>query len=696
MSDAVFLTELADPLPAVGASVELDGDEGRHAAVVRRIGPGEVVVLGDGVGRAVRGTVTASSKRGLTIQVEEHHHEAEPSLRVTAVQALAKGDRGELAVEVMTEAGVHRVVPWSAHRSMVRWSGERAEKGLRRWRSTAREATKQSRRLRVPEVTEAATTAEVAELIRTSERAYVLHESATRPLAEAVASSRVPGTPTGPSSVLVVVGPEGGITDEELAEFTAAGAEPVLLGSTVLRTSTAGVVAIAQLQALVAAPAAERSTLEVHEPAQDEQVGDDPASDDLASDDLGGEGGFGFTVGHRGPGLARTGVIRTPHGEIRTPAFIAVGTKATVKAVLPETMTELGAQAVLANAYHLYLQPGHERIDRAGGLGQFMNWPGPTFTDSGGFQVMSLGAGFKKVLAMDTTGLADDDVIAEGKQRRAHVDDDGVTFTSHLDGSKHRFTPEVSMQVQHGIGADVIFAFDELTTLMNTRTYKEEALERTRLWAKRCLDEHQRLTLERETKPYQALFGVIQGAQYEDLRTKACADLSAMRGTVTGEGFDGYGIGGAIEKERLGEIVGWCSAALPEDRPRHLLGISEPDDLFAAVAAGADTFDCVSPSRVARNAALYTRDGRFNVTTAANRDDLGPIDPECDCYTCAHYSRSYLHHLFKAKEIIANTLATIHNERFIVRLVDQIRDSLANGDFAALRDDVLGRYYAAR
>src|SRR5699024_1184219 len=273
-----------------------------------------------------------------------------------------------------------------------------------------------------------------------------------------------------------------------------------------------------------------------------------------------------------------TGVISARHGEIATPAFIAVGTKATVKAVLPETMAELGAQAVLANAYHLYLQPGADIVEAAGGLGRFMNWSGPTFTDSGGFQVMSLGAGFKKVLAMDTSGLGSDDVIAAGKERRAHVDDDGVTFTSHLDGSRHRFTPEVSMQVQHQLGADVIFAFDELTTLMNTRRYQEQALERTRRWAQRCLDEHHRLTARREGRPYQALFGVVQGAQYEDLRRTACRDLTGQRDAATGRGFDGYGIGGAIEKENLGTIVGWCLDELPDDRPRHLLGISEPDD----------------------------------------------------------------------------------------------------------------------
>jgi queuine tRNA-ribosyltransferase len=399
---------------------------------------------------------------------------------------------------------------------------------------------------------------------------------------------------------------------------------------------------------------------------------------------------FGFEVKQRLDGRqGRTGVIRTPHGEIRTPAFIPVGTKATVKAVRPEDVAATGAQAVLANAYHLYLQPGPEVLDAAGGLGAFMNWPGPTFTDSGGFQVMSLGAGFKKVIAMDATGVQNDDVIAPGKERLAHVDDDGVTFKSHLDGSRHRFTPEISMQVQHQLGADIIFAFDELTTLLNTRGYQEESLERTRLWALRCIAEHRRLTAERAHRPYQALFGVLQGAQYEDLRRKAARDLGVMD-------FDGYGIGGAMEKENLGTIVRWVSEELPEDKPRHLLGISEPDDLFTSIENGADTFDCVSPSRVARNAAVYTADGRFNISGARYKKDFGPIDPECGCYTCAHYSRAYLHHLFKAKEMLFSTLCTIHNEHFIVHLVDRIRDSIEDGRFEELRADVLGRYYAGK
>lgn len=378
-------------------------------------------------------------------------------------------------------------------------------------------------------------------------------------------------------------------------------------------------------------------------------------------------------------------MITTPHGEIRTPAFIPVGTRAAVRAVLPEAIADLGAQAVLANAYHLYLQPGSDIVEEAGGLGAFMNWPGPTFTDSGGFQVMSLGAGFKKTLSMDSQRTTSDEVIAEGKDRLARVDDDGVTFKSHLNGSTHRFTPEVSMQIQHRLGADIIFAFDELTTLMNTRGYQETSLDRTQAWAERCVIEHQRLSAERADRPRQALFGVVQGAQYEDLRRKAARGLAELD-------FAGYGIGGAIEKENLATIVRWVTEELPDDKPRHLLGIGEPEDLFAAVEVGCDTFDCVGPSRVARSSRVYTPDGRENLLVAASRRNFGPIDPTCDCHTCAHYSRAYLHHLFKAKEYNAATLCTIHNERFIVRLVDQMRDAIADGTFVDLKTDFLARY----
>ena len=391
---------------------------------------------------------------------------------------------------------------------------------------------------------------------------------------------------------------------------------------------------------------------------------------------------------------ARTGTITTPHGLIKTPAFIPVGTKATVKSVLPESMKDLGAQALLANAYHLYLQPGADVLDEAGGLGKFMNWAGPTVTDSGGFQVLSLGVGFKKILAMDAQTFRADDVIADKKERLAHVDDDGVTFKSHIDGSMHRFDPEIAMQVQHRIGADIIFAFDECTTLHNTRRYQEGAVDRTSAWAIRCLDEHKRLTDSRIGSPYQALFGVIQGAQYEDLRRQAARDLGGM--SASGISFDGFGIGGALDKESLGTIISWVNQELPRNKPKHLLGIGAPEDLFTGVENGIDLFDCVLPSRIARTSAVYTMVGRFNVSNAPHRRQFVPIDDGCDCYTCTNYTRAYLHHLFRGKEILAATLATIHNERFIVRLVDQIREALINGDFPEMKSEFMGRYQVKR
>ncbi|MDP1712279.1 MAG: tRNA guanosine(34) transglycosylase Tgt [Candidatus Nanopelagicaceae bacterium] len=399
---------------------------------------------------------------------------------------------------------------------------------------------------------------------------------------------------------------------------------------------------------------------------------------------------YSFEITTSSLGLARAGTITTPHGPIQTPCFTPVGTKATVKSVLPESMKDLGAQVLLANAYHLYLQPGADVLNEAGGLGKFMNWSGPTITDSGGFQVLSLGVGFKKILAMDAKIFRSDEVIAHNKDRLAHVDQDGVTFKSHVDGSMHRFTPEVSMQVQHQIGADIIFAFDECTTLHNTRKYQEAAVERTSAWAIRCLDEHKRLTDTRTDHPYQALFGVIQGAQYEDLRRLAAKDLGYM--TSSGISFDGFGIGGALDKSELGTIVSWVNQELPEDKPKHLLGIGAPEDLFVGVENGVDMFDCVLPSRIARTSAVYTMTGRFNVSNAPYRRQFAPIDEECDCYTCTNYTRAYLHHLFRGKEILAATLATIHNERFIVRLVEKMRQALIDGTFADLKADFMSRY----
>lgn len=382
--------------------------------------------------------------------------------------------------------------------------------------------------------------------------------------------------------------------------------------------------------------------------------------------------------------LARTGTMTTPHGTIHTPAFIPVGTQATLKALTPEQLAATGAQACLVNAYHLFLRPGHDTIDKAGGIHSFMNWSGPTFSDSGGFQVMSLGVGFKKVIDMTGDGTPN---VTQKKKKLATIDDDGVTFKSHLDGSMHRLDPETSMQIQHGIGADITFAFDELTTLHHSYDYQVESLDRrTHPWAIRSLAEHTRLNAARSHRPPQALFGVVQGANYEDLRRKSAKFLGEMD-------FDGYGLGGALEKSRIGEITRWMNEELPENKPRHMLGISEPDDIFDCIENGADTFDCVSPARVGRNGALYTNGGRVNITRAEFKEDFRPFDENCDCYTCEHYTRAYLHHLFRTSELLGNTLATIHNERFIVHLVDTIRASITDGTFFAYKEQFLAEYY---
>ena len=393
-----------------------------------------------------------------------------------------------------------------------------------------------------------------------------------------------------------------------------------------------------------------------------------------------------FVIHNRLDGaLARTGTITTPHGTIQTPAFIPVGTQATLKSLTPEQLSGTGAQSVLVNAYHLYLRPGHGIIDQAGGVNAFMNWDKPTFSDSGGFQVMSLGVGFKKVI--DMNGTSDEKPLGN-KEKLAWIDNDGVKFKSHLDGGMHKFTPELSMQIQHGIGADITFAFDELTTLHHDYYYQIESLDqRTHPWAVRSLAEHQRLNAERTHRPPQALFGVIQGADYEDLRRKSAKFLGGMD-------FDGYGLGGALRKENIGDIVRWMNEELPEHKPRHMLGISEPDDIFACIENGADTFDCVSPARVGRNGALYTSHGRVNITRAQYKDDFTPFDATCDCYACTHYTSAYIHHLFQSGELLAKTLATIHNERFIVRLVDGIRASIADGTFFDFKQEFLTNYYS--
>jgi queuine tRNA-ribosyltransferase len=397
---------------------------------------------------------------------------------------------------------------------------------------------------------------------------------------------------------------------------------------------------------------------------------------------------FSFNIKEELAGtLARAGEITTPHGAIQTPAFITVGTKATVKAVLPEQVKELGAQAVLANTYHLYLKPGNDIVREMGGLHTFMNWSGPTFTDSGGFQVFSLGEAYGKGVSKIASG--DDSVQADkrpaGKQL-AKVDDEGVTFRSHIDGSTHRLTPEKSMQIQHDLGADIIFAFDECTSPQASYQYQQQALERTHAWAERSLREHQRLGVSSPENSYQALFGIVQGGRHEDLRRHSAEVIGSMD-------FDGFGIGGSFNKDDMATAVRWVNEALPKGKPRHLLGIGEPIDLFEGIENGADTFDCVSPTRVARNSAVYTPTGRVNLSNTKYMRAAGPIVDGCTCYTCQNYAVAYLSHLVRADEMLSATLLSIHNLHFITQLVADIRTSLLDGSFFELKQKVLGSYY---
>lgn len=400
-----------------------------------------------------------------------------------------------------------------------------------------------------------------------------------------------------------------------------------------------------------------------------------------------------FTISHKLPGtLARAGIIQTPHGAIQTPAFIVGGTKATVKALTPQHVYDLGGQAVLANTYHLMLQPGAEIVQRAGGLGVFMHWGRPTFTDSGGFQVFSLGMAYKK--GIDATSHSQKGESAQAVHSHgqlAKVTDEGATFRSHLDGSTHTMTPESSMELQHAIGADIHMAFDELTSPLAGREYIKKAMDRTHVWAERCLARHAALNAEHQEhgEPLQALYGVVQGAREEDYRRESAAFLGER-------GFDGYGIGGVFEPEEIPEVVRWVTETLPEDRPRHLLGMgAQPADLFLGVEYGIDTFDCVAPTRQARNGALYTYDGRINIRNQKFSQDFTPISSECGCYVCQNFTKAYLNHLFKADEMLGATLASIHNEWFVVHIVDTIRESLRNGTFFAYKEQFLARYYGA-
>ncbi len=379
--------------------------------------------------------------------------------------------------------------------------------------------------------------------------------------------------------------------------------------------------------------------------------------------------------------LGRAGVIKTPHGEIKTPAFMVVGTHAEVKFMSAEDLRAVGAQAMLSNGYHLRGRAAE--IAAAGGLAVYSGWHGPTLTDSGGFQVMSLGSGLGKVVSMKREQGV---VNTAHKERLAKVSDDGVDFVDPFTGEPEFIDPERSMQIQCQIGADIHMAFDELTSLADSYEYNVEALERTMAWSRRSLAEHLK---HRDDLGYrQSLYGVVQGGRWEDLRRRAAQDLASLE-------FDGFGLGGAFLKEDLGEILRWCNEELPFEKPRHLLGLSHPDDILLGAEMGADTFDCVAPMREARHGKIYTLDGDINLRKFAGDDS--PLDADCDCPTCrAGWTRGDLRALWRSGDLAQKqqfyNLASIHNVRFIVRLTEQTRAAMLDGTFGDFRDKFLKRY----
>ncbi len=353
-------------------------------------------------------------------------------------------------------------------------------------------------------------------------------------------------------------------------------------------------------------------------------------------------------------GNARAGVFHTPHGDILTPIFAPVGTQATVKGVTPAQLEGVQANLVLSNTYHLYLRPGADLVAEMGGLHQFMQWPHPMLTDSGGFQVFSL-------------------------NELRKLDEDGVTFRSHIDGSTHRFTPEKSIEIQQKLGADIIMAFDECAPPYDKK-YSQAAMERTHRWAERCL--------KFKTRPDQALFGIVQGGIFPDLRTQSAEFISSL-------GFPGHAIGGLSvgeTKDEMNDMLEVVNAILPADKPRYLMGVGSPEDLIHGVLRGVDIFDCVLPTRLARHKAAMTRTGRINLQNAVNTNDPRPIDENCGCYTCQHFSRAYLRHLIVAKELLAGTLISIHNLSMLLELMRDTRQAIIDGHYQTFAAEFLADY----
>jgi len=364
--------------------------------------------------------------------------------------------------------------------------------------------------------------------------------------------------------------------------------------------------------------------------------------------------GFGFTV-HATDGKARTGIIQTTRGEIRTPAFMPVGTAATVKAMLPESVRATGADILLGNTYHLMLRPTAERIARLGGLHRFMNWDRPILTDSGGFQVMSL-ASLRKLT------------------------EEGVRFSSHIDGSKHMLTPERSMEIQKLLGSDIVMCFDECPALPATEEEVAKSMRLSMRWAERSRDAF-------GDRPGHALFGIMQGGVTRDLREESAAALKRI-------GFDGYAVGGLAVgegQEAMFSVLDYAPGFLPEDRPRYLMGVGKPDDIVGAVERGIDMMDCVLPSRSGRTGQAWTRRGQINIKNARHQDDPRPLDEDCTCPACRNYSRAYLHHVNRAQEIIASMLLTWHNLHYYQELMQGLRDAIAAGQLSAFVADFHAR-----
>ncbi len=389
---------------------------------------------------------------------------------------------------------------------------------------------------------------------------------------------------------------------------------------------------------------------------------------------------------------ARAGVLVTPHGVINTPAFVPVGTKANVKGILPSALPALGAQVVLANTYHLYLQPGEKIVKSAGGLAQFMNWNGPTMTDSGGFQVFSLGAAFGKTISKFVKSDASqeealtmyDEEVASQHGQLAIIDDEGVTFTSHLDGSLHRFTPERSVEIQHTLGADMFFAFDECTSPTAQHAYQREAMERTHRWAERSLKAHRQKLPTAYCLP-QAIFGIVQGGRFEDLRRESAREIASL-------GFDGIGIGGSFSKEDMRGALQAAVAELPEELPKHFLGIGEPSDILEGIVNGMDLFDCVAPTRIGRHGSIYTKRGIIHLKGEKYRSDFSPLDPETPVSGVEGFTRAYVAHLVRSGEMLGSIICSMHNVGFILQLVSGARQAILDGRFDEYRTDFLHDY----